>query len=90
MEQQWKEEEKNNNEKVPNDYYPASPDYDSTYKQDPLPHCDPKENQTLDPNNFPPSYVSEEEDASLLVDNLIVPPVNDKKEGDQEEGEKNN
>ena len=35
-EQQKKEEEKN---KVPNDYYPASPVYDPTYKQDPLPCC---------------------------------------------------
>ena len=87
------EKEKNNKEKVPNDYYPATPDYDPTYKQDPLPYCGCKEKQALDPNYYPSNYVSEEEDAQLFVDNLIVPLVNDIKDEDQEEeekGEKNN
>ena len=73
--------------------YPVSPVYDPTFKQDPLPYCGPKEKQAHDPNYYPSNYVHEEEDAPLLVDNLITPPVNTIKEKDQEEeekGEKNN
>ena len=74
--------------KVPNDYCPTSPVKDPTYKQDPLLHCDPKQKQALDPNYYPPNYVLEEEDAPLLVDNLVALPASPmKKEEDQEEEE---
>ena len=63
---QLQKEEKNKEGKVPNDYYPASPDYDPNYKQDLLPHCGPKEKQALDPNYYPPNCVPEEEDAHSL------------------------
>ena len=95
MVQQWKEEEKNK-ERVLNDCCSASPVYDPTYKQDPLPHCGVKEKQALNPNHYPPKYVPEEEDAPLLVDNLIALPASPlKKEEDQgkeeeEKGENNN
>ena len=82
-EQEWREEEKNNK-----DYHPPSPVYDPIFKQDPLPHCSPKEKQALDPNYYPPNYVPEEEDAPILVDNLVALPVNPIKEEDQGKEEK--
>ena len=78
--------------KVLNDYCPTSPDYDSTYKQDPLAHCGPNKKQALNLNYYLPNYVSEE-DTQFLVDNLVVLSVGNIKEEDQEEeekGEKNN
>ena len=82
-EQQRKEEEKN---KVLNDYYPASPVYDCTYKQGPLPHCGPREKQALNPNYYPSHYVQEEKHASL-VDSLITPPVKEEDWGEKEKKE---
>ena len=48
-EQQKKEKEEN---KVPNDYCPASLVYDPTYKQDLLSHCCPKKKQALLPSKL--------------------------------------
>ena len=76
---------------MPNDYCPASSVYDPTFKQDPLPYCGSKEKLALDPNYYPPNYVPEE-DAPLLVDNLVAPPDDPIKEVDQtkqEKGKKN-
>ena len=47
-----------------------------TFKQDPLPHCTPKEKMALDSNYYPHGYIPEEQekyDAPLLVNNLITP-----------------
>ena len=52
-EEQQKEEEKNRKEKEPVDYCPPRPIYDQTYKEDPLPNCDPKEKEILDPHYYP-------------------------------------
>ena len=51
--------------------------YDPTFKQDPLPHCTPKEKMALDPNYYPRGYIPEEhkkDDAQLLVNNLLTLP----------------
>ena len=83
-------QEKNKEKKVPNDFCPTSLVYDPTFKQDPLPCCSPKEKLALDPNYYPPNYVPEEEDAPLLIDNLVIQPKKSLKEegqGQQEEKE---
>ena len=70
-----KEEKKTKENEVPNDYYPTSPVYDPTFKQDPLPSLTPKEKLALNPNYYPKGYIPEEkEEAPLLVSNLIDPP----------------
>ena len=71
--------------------------YDPTPKVEVMPKLTPKMKLTLDPSNYPPNHVPEEEDSTpSLVNNLIPPPKhlgnpeknntgnNKKKEGDRE------
>ena len=52
--------------------------YNPTFKQDPLPCCTPKEKMALDLNYYPQGYIPEkqEEEAPLLVNDLVNPPEN--------------
>ena len=81
--------EKNKKEQVPKDYIPPSPIYDSTHKEDDLPICDLKIKQALDPEHYPPNYVSKQgEDAPTLADSLVAMPAKMKEEEEQGEDTK--
>ena len=54
----------------------------------PCPNVVPKEKLALDPNYYPPNYVPEEEDAPLIVDNLVTPPEKVLKEESRGQEEK--
>ena len=74
---------------MPNDYYPPGPIYDPAYKEDALPHCDPKEKQILDQYYYSKNYEqNQREDAPTLVDNLIPPPIKITNKEDQGEDQK--
>ena len=62
------------------DYYPPSPIYDPTFKEDTMAALIVKR-QDLNPNYYPPKYQPNcEKDAPTLVDNLVAPSVKTKEE----------
>ena len=90
--QQWKEEEKTKGQ-VPNDYCPTSLFYDLPINKAPCPIVVPRRNRPCIQTTTPPNYVSEEEDAPLLVDNLValpVSPLQEEKQGEEDEKGGNN
>ena len=93
-EQQAKKREQQNQQKkedLTKDYCPSRPMYDPTFKQDPLPHCTPKEKLTFDPNYYPQGYIPKEEEARLLVNNLVTSPEKRpirRKGGEERRGDK--
>ena len=82
IEQQKKEEEERMRQKDTDNYYPPSPIYDPTDKED---TSAPMSRKYLNPNYYPPNY---REDVPILTDDVIQKPTPENKEEDKLEREK--